>query len=166
MQVTGQLLLIYARPLLVRSTRTSWKSNPTFKARQRRSRLVADARKAVGELEHRQRIERRPHALLHAERRRHEQELVAIQPSRLFDEVVEDANTHGYERQLMEPHALRQTGRRDVVRPVGTDEGDAPILEKVRDVDVVAREPGGVGPGTKCRATLLPSRVEQGHVPG
>ena len=63
-------------------------------------------------LENRERIERRSRALLDAERRGHEQELVAIQPSRLFDgsldiEVVEDADTHSHERQLMKPHALR-----------------------------------------------------------
>ena len=84
-------------------------------------------RRERSRLEHRQRIERRSRALLDAQRRGHEQELVAIYPSRFFDgsleiEVVEDADAHGHERKLVESHALRQAGRRDIVRPIGADE--------------------------------------------
>ena len=65
-------------------------------------------------LEDRQGIERRPGSLLNSERRRHEEELVTIEPPRLLGcalevEVVENADAHGCQRKLMKSYALRET---------------------------------------------------------
>ena len=87
--------------------------------------VASGSPKACNEaLEDRQRIERRAHAFLDAERRGGEQELVAIQPSCLFDgsleiEVVEDADhpwpqapTDGAPRPAVTRTVRHRSGRR------------------------------------------------------
>ena len=123
--------------------------------------------------ENRQRIEWRSHALVDAKRRCHKQEFIAIQASGLLGgpfeiEVVENADTHRDQRQLMkrQTDGLRKAGRCDVIRPVGSDERYSTLLDEVSDIGVIAGKTVRVRPRTQRCAPLPPARIQKDDVTG
>src|SRR5229473_3839216 len=58
----------------------------------------------------------------------------------------------------------RQTCGQDVVRPVACDEGNAPLFQEIRNVGVIAGEPGFPWPGAERGAALPTPRIEKDDV--
>src|SRR6266481_6112859 len=87
--------------------------------------------------ENRQWIERRSCSFFDAQRRSREQKLETIKPPRLLDrsleiEIIENVYAHRDQRQPMQRiwDRCRQTCGRDVVWPVASDEGNAPLFRR------------------------------------
>jgi hypothetical protein len=85
-----------------------------------------------------------------------EQKLETIKPPRLLDrsleiEIIEDVYAHRDQRQAMQRiwDRRRQTRRHDVVWPVASDEGNAPLFQEIRNVGVISGEAGFPRPGTE-----------------
>src|SRR5712691_2861442 len=58
----------------------------------------------------------------------------------------------------------RQTCGRDVVWPVASDEGNAPLFQEIRNVGVITGEPGFPWPSTERGAPLPTPRIEKDDV--
>src|SRR5215470_2643259 len=121
--------------------------------------------------ENRQRIERRSCSFFDAQRRSREQKLETIKPPRLLDrsleiEIIENVYAHRDQRQPMQRiwDRWRQTCGHDVVWPVASDEGNAPLFQEIRNVGVISGEPGFPWPGAERGAPLPTPRIEKDDV--
>src|SRR6516164_7912695 len=121
--------------------------------------------------ENRQWIERRSCSFFDAQRRSREQKLETIKPPRLLDrsleiEIIENVYAHRDQRQPMQRtrDRCRQTCRRDVVWPVASDEGNAPLFQEIRNVGVISGEPGFPWPSAERGAPLPTPRIEKDDV--
>src|SRR5262245_53335271 len=121
--------------------------------------------------ENRQRIERRSCSFFDAQRRSREQKFVTVQPPRLLDrsleiEIVENVDPHRDQRQPMQRirGRWRQTCGHHVVWPVASDEGNAPLLQEIRNVGVIAGESGVPWPSAERGAPLPTPCIEKDDV--
>src|SRR6266481_5062452 len=121
--------------------------------------------------ENRQWIERRSCSFFDAQRRSREQKFVTVQPPRLLDrsleiEIVENVDPHRDQRQPMQRirGRWRQTGGHDVVWPVASDEGNAPLLQEIRNDGVIAGESGVPWPSAERGAPLPTPCIEKDDV--
>src|SRR6266566_4808981 len=138
-----------------------------------RRRRISSKEKHPSSSEDRKGIERRSHSFLDPQRRGHKQKFVAIQTLRLLGysleiEIVKDAHAHGHERQLMQSQAdrLGQARRRDIIRPITSDERDTSLFDEVGNVGVITGEARRVWPSAQRGAPFPAARIEQDDVAG
>src|SRR5689334_25410375 len=60
----------------------------------------------------------------------------------------------------------RKAGRDDIVRSVGSREGNTSLLQEVSDVGMITGVAGRRWPGTQCGASLPAACIEKDHVAG
>src|SRR5882757_1467337 len=132
----------------------NWSQNdpklpPTVHRGSLTTSLFRDGCNSSASSENRQWIERRSCSFFDAQGRSREQKFVTIQPPRLLDrsleiEIIENVYAHRDQRQPMQRiwDRCRQTCGQDVVRPVACDEGNTPLFQEVRNIGVIASEPG------------------------
>src|SRR5882672_850858 len=110
---------------------------PTVHRSSLTTSLFRDGCDSSASSENRQWIERRSCSFFDAQRRSREQKLETIKPPRLLDrsleiEIIENVYAHRDQRQPMQRiwDRCRQTCGRDVVWPVASDEGNAPLFRR------------------------------------
>src|SRR6266481_8229830 len=121
--------------------------------------------------ENRQWIERRSCSFFDAQRRSREQKLETIKPPRLLDrsleiEIIENVYAHRDQRQSMQRiwDRCRQTCGHDVVWPVASDEGHAPLFQEICNVGVISGEPDFPWPSAERGAPLPTSCIKKDDV--
>jgi hypothetical protein len=81
-------------------------------------------------------------------------------------EIIENVYAHRDQREPMQRiwGRCRQTGGHDVVWPVASDEGNAPLFQEIRNVGVISGEAGFPRPGTERGAPLPTPCIEKDDV--